>query len=114
MRDVTFTESDLEAIKHERYYHPDPQVQWKMEVLWLKHNGLTHEEIAPLAAVSRRSVQRYLTEFLEGGLDAIRRNRNPGKTLAAHSESLEAYFQQHPPRSLKEARVDVLCVTLCA
>jgi transposase len=106
MRDVTFTESDLQAIQLERYYHPDPQVQRKMEVLWLKHNGITHAQIATLAGVSRRSVQRYLAEFLQGGLAEIRRNRHQGKTseLARHSASLEEYFQQHPPRSLKEAR----------
>src|SRR5947207_2893172 len=106
MRDVTFTEEELEAIKDERYYHPDPNVQRKMEVLWLKYNGITHEEIATLADVSRRTVQRYLADFLEGGLDEIRNNRHQGKTsdLDAHKGSLEEYFKQHPPRSLKEAR----------
>ena len=106
MRDVTFTEGDLRAIKHERFYHPDPLVQRKMHVLWLKHNGITHEKIATLAGVSRRTVQRYLLDFLVGGLAEIRRNRHRGKTsdLAVHKDGLEAYFQQHPPRSLKEAR----------
>jgi transposase len=106
MRDVTFTEGDLRAIKHERFYHPDPLVQRKMHVLWLKHNGFTHEKIATLAGVSRRTVQRYLLDFLVGGLAEIRRNRHRGKTsdLATHKDGLEAYFQQHPPRSLKEAR----------
>src|SRR5262245_12221699 len=104
MRDVTFTEDELRAIKHERYHHPDPNVQRKMEVLWLKHNGIVHEEIATLADLSRRTVQRYLSDFLQGGLDEIHRNRHPGKTseLAAHTDSLEEYFRQHPPRSLKE------------
>jgi hypothetical protein len=37
-------------------------VQQKMEVLWLKSQGCTHEDIARLAAVSRRSAQRYLDE----------------------------------------------------
>ena len=110
MRAVTFTETDLQAIKHDRYHHPDPHVQRKMEGLWLKHNGFTHEEIAALAGVSRRSVQRYLDELLQGGLDEIRRNRHRGKTseLAAHKDSLEEYFKQHPPRSLKEAREVIL------
>jgi transposase len=106
MRDVTFTEKDLRAIKLDRYYHPDPLVQRKMTVLWLKHHGITHEEIATLAGVSRRSVQRYLAEFLTGGLPEIRRTRPHGKTsdLDEHRTSLEEYFQKHPPRSLKEAR----------
>jgi transposase len=106
MRAVTFTESDLQAIKHDRYHHPNPHVQRKMEVLWLKHHGFTHEEIATLADLSRRSVQRHLDEFLPGGLDEIRRNRHAGKTsdLAAYQQPLEDYFKEHPPRSLREAQ----------
>jgi Homeodomain-like domain len=71
MRRVTFTEGDLRAIKHERYYHPDPLVQRKMHVLWLKHNSIPHDTIATLAGVSRRTVQRYLSDFLTGGLAEI-------------------------------------------
>src|SRR5689334_13945512 len=106
MRAVSFTQSDLRSIQQERYGHPDPSVQRKMEVLWLKHNGITHEEIAILAGVSRRSVQRYLSDFLQGGLDEIRRNRHQGKTsaLASYQTSLEEHFRQHPPRSVKEAQ----------
>ena len=73
MRSIHFSDDDLSAIAHERYFHPDPNVQRKMEVLWLKHHGLTHQDIARLAAVSRSSVQRYLTEFLDGGLEQVRR-----------------------------------------
>ena len=44
-----------------------------MEVLWLKSKGRTHAEIAELADVSPRSVQRYLDEFEQGGLQRVRR-----------------------------------------
>jgi transposase len=106
MRDVIFTDDDLRTIKQERYDHPDSLVQRKMHVLWLKHNGIPHEQIATLAGVSRRTVQRYLQDFLLGGLAEVRRNRHRGRAsdLAAHSDSLEDYFRQHPPRSLREAR----------
>jgi transposase len=106
MRSVTFTEDDLRAIAHDRYHHPDPLVQRKMEVLWLKHHGETHERIATLAGVSRSSVQRYLTEFLQGGLDQIRRCPYVGQVsdLEAHRTSLDDYFRAHPPRSVRQAQ----------
>src|SRR5262245_43618580 len=106
MRSITFTEDDLRAIAHERYYHPDPHVQRKMEVLWLKHHGLTHERIAQLAGVSRSSVQRYLNEFLTGGLEEVRRCPYAGPTsaLEAHRASLDDYFREHPPRSVRQAQ----------
>ena len=109
MRRFTFTAEDLDAIRHERYHHPHPRVQQKMEVLWLKSQGLPHEDIARLADVSRRSVQRYLDEFADGGLERIRRLPWKGKAneLAAHQASLEDYFLEHPPRSTREAQAAI-------
>ena len=106
MRSISFSDDDLAAIAHERYFHPDPHVQRKMEVLWLKHHGLTHADIARLAGAARSSVQRYLTEYLHGGLEQIRRCpwRGQRSALDNHRDSLEEYFRQHPPRSIREAQ----------
>src|SRR3954454_14052878 len=106
MRTFTFTAEDLRDLAHDRYHHPDPRVQRKREVLWLKSHELSHEDIAAYADVSRRTVQRYLDEYLEGGLARLRRCRGhrPRSTLVAHEESLEDYFVKHPPRSTKQAR----------
>lgn len=109
MRHFTFTPEDLTAIRHERYHHPHPRVQQKMAVLWLKSQGFTHQDIACAANVSRRSVQRYLNEFADGGLERIRQLPWKGKPneLAAHLSSLEDYFLQHPPRSAREAQAAI-------
>src|SRR5262245_53879491 len=106
MSRIAFTDDDLSTIAFERYHHPAPFVQRKLEVLWLKSQGLAHHTIARLAGVSRASVQRYLREFLNGGLDAIRRYPWKGQRSALddHRASLEEHFRQHPPRSVKEAQ----------
>jgi transposase len=106
MRTITFTQEDLRELAHDRYHYPDPRVQRKMEVLWLKSHGVTHEAIATYAGVSRRSVQRYLDQYLEGGLPALRRceGNHPQSVLVEHETSLEEYFQKHPPRSTKQAQ----------
>lgn len=106
MRTVTFSAEVLDAIRHDRYHHPHPRVQQKMEVLWLKSQGLTHEEIAALADVGRRTVQRYLDEYLAGGLERVRRLpwRGPTGALAAHQAALENHFLDNPPRSTREAQ----------
>jgi transposase len=106
MRVFTFSPEVLAEIRHERYHHPHPRVQRKMEVLWLKSRGLAHAEIAEFADVSPRSVQRYLDEFEQGGLDRVRRLSWQGKPceLDEHQASLEDYFLEHPPRSAREAQ----------
>jgi transposase len=103
---ITLSADDQIAVAFERYHHPEPIVQRKMEVLWLKHQGLPHHDIARLAGVSRTSVTRYLKEFAQGGLDAIRRfpwKRRRGQ-LEDYRTSLEEHFRRHPPRSLRQAQ----------
>jgi transposase len=106
MRVFTFNPEILAEIRHDRYHHPHPRVQRKMEVLWLKSRGLTHAEIAALADVSPRSVQRYLDEFETGGLQQVRCLGWQGKPceLDEHRDSLEDYFLEHPPRSAQQAQ----------
>ena len=106
MRIITFTADDRRALAHDRYHHPDPRVQRKMEVLWLKSHGLNHDDIAAYADVSRRTVQRYLDEYSEGGLSRLRRGRwhQPRSALAEHQDSLEEYFLKHPVRSAQQAQ----------
>jgi transposase len=106
MRTITFTAEDRQALAHDRYHHPDPRVPRKMEVLWLKSHGLTHDDIAAYADVSLRTVQRYLDDYLEGGLSQLRRFgwHQPQSALVAHDGSLEEYFLKHPPRSAKQAQ----------
>jgi transposase len=106
MRPFTFTAEDRQALAHDRYHHPDPRVQRKMEVLWLKSHDLPHDQIATLADVSRRTVQRYLDQYLEGGLPRLRRCpwHQPQSALAEHQPSLEEYFLKHPVRSAKQAQ----------
>jgi transposase len=106
MRPLAFGPEVLDAIRHDRYHHPHPRVQQKMEVLWLKSKGFTHEQIAELADVSRRTVQRYLDEYLAGGLERLRRLpwRGPAGALDAHRAALEDYFLENSPRSTREAQ----------
>jgi hypothetical protein len=109
MRRFAFTPEVLAAIRHDRYHHPHPRVPQKMEVVWLKSQGCTHEDIARLAAVSCRSLQRYLDEFAAGGLEHIRHMpwKDKVNELAPYRGSLEDYFVEHPPRSTREAQTAI-------
>jgi transposase len=113
MREFTFSQEVVTEIRHDRYHHPHPRIQRKMEVLWLKSRGLTHAEIAEFADVSPRSVQRYLDEFMHGGLERVRQLNWRGKAceLDEHQPSLEDYFIEHPPRSAREAQEAIARLT---
>jgi transposase len=106
MREITFSEADVQVVAHERYHHPDPRVQRHMEILWLVRHGLRHELVATLAGCSRSTVQRTLPEYVKGGLELLRRlpALEPRGQLDEHRLCLEEVFDNHPPRSVKEAQ----------
>ncbi len=44
MIQIDFTPEDIDALNHERFDHPHPRVQQKMEVVYLK-SQLIHKDI---------------------------------------------------------------------
>jgi transposase len=101
----SFPEAAVEAIAHDRYRHPDPRVQQRMEVLWLKSQNEPHWRIAELAGVSRSTVQRTLRIYAAKGLDGVRSfgwKGQPG-ALTPHRATIEEDFCQHPPHTIHDA-----------
>jgi transposase len=102
---VRISEQDLETIKHERFNHPVPRVQRRMEVLWLKSQGLSHKQICKLAGVCDNAVTKYLRLYRNGGLDSVKKVNfyRPKSELENHSESIEQHFRDNPVASLSAA-----------
>jgi transposase len=103
---INFTEEEIAALNFERYHYPDPRVQKKFEVLWLKSQDLSHETIAHLSGVCSRQVQRYLNEYLEGGIERLKQNHYTGSPseLNQHTETLKDYFAKNPPSTTAQAQ----------
>lgn len=100
-----FSETVVEIVARERYQHPDPRVQERMEILWLKSKRETHERIAELANVSRSTVQRTLRIYEGKGLDGIRTFGWKGQpsALTPHQGVIEQEFRERPPHTAHEA-----------
>ena len=101
----SFSEAVVEEIGQARYRHPDPRVQERMEILWLKSRNQPHGRIAELANVSRSTVQRTLRLYAAMGLDGVRSFGWTGQpsALTPHRATIEAAFRQHPPHTVHEA-----------
>ncbi len=102
---VEFSEQDLKAIAYERFHHPVPRVQRRMEVLWLKSQGLSHQRIAKLAGVCSNAVTKYLKMYRQGGLNEVKRVNfyQPKSELENHRDTIEQYFRDNPVASIAEA-----------
>ena len=103
---IEFTPEEIDALEHERYHHPDPKVQRKMEVLYLKSQGLEHQEICRLCRISKTTLTTYLKQYQDGGIERLKTLGYAGRSSALdeHAPALAAYFKEHPPRSTAEAQ----------
>lgn len=105
MLHVEFTEDILLEINHDRKHHPHHKVRQKMEVLWQKSLGISHQQICQTVNISGNTLRTYLREYQDGGLDSIRKIRfyQPQSKLATYPTSLKTYFRRHPPATGAEA-----------
>jgi len=69
---IDFSEEEIEALKHERFYHPHPRVQRKMEALLLKSQKTPHEQICQIAGISANTLRSYLRAYVDGGIDKLK------------------------------------------
>jgi transposase len=102
---IEFSKADKEALHYERYNHPHPFVQKKMEVLWLKSQGMKHNDICRIANLCSTTVTTYLSEYQSGGIEALKtiQFRQPRSDMDDHRDTLEAYFRENPPATAKQA-----------
>jgi transposase len=102
---LAFSEADKQVLHYERYHHPHPRVQLRMEVLWLKSQGLPHHQIAQLCDISMNTLRSYLKLYQTGGVEALKHLNfhRPQSVLSAHRDTIEAHMREHPPQTINEA-----------
>ena len=101
----TFSEADRRQLRRERFEHPHPRVQLRMEVLWLIRCGESYSSAARLADVSDATVDRYVALYRERGIDGLKQFdwQGPTSELVTHQTSLEEEFRARPPHTIAEA-----------
>ena len=72
MRPLDFPPDDLDRIDHDRFGHPCPHVQRRMELLGLAAHGVSRADLARLTGFSWATIQRRLDDYRDGGLAAVR------------------------------------------
>lgn len=110
---IEFTEAMISELSYERYHHPHPKVQRKMEVLYLKSQGMAHQDIRRLCQISKTTLTVYLNQYIDGGIEGLKHLDYHGQPseLNQHATSVESYFQAHPPQTIAEAQAKIHEIT---
>jgi transposase len=109
MLKLEFSTDAIEALRYGRFHHPHPQVQRKMEVVYLRRQGLGDEQIRQLCAISTATFYCYLRVYQAGGVAKLKEVSwwPQGSALNQHRTTLEEYFRAHPPATAAEASAKV-------
>jgi len=102
---ISILEEDVKLIKKERYEHPDISVQKRLQALYFKSLGYKNKEVCILADISYTTLELILKQYNSGGLKEVKNIKyySPKSELDDHAQSLEEYFKENPPSTVKEA-----------
>lgn len=109
MIDIEFTTEQIDTLEYDRYHYPDPKIQKKLEVVYLKSQGLQHQEICRICRICKTTLVSYLRQYQEGGLERLKETHYAGQAneLQEHEATLKAYFEAHPPQTSAEAQAAI-------
>ncbi|MGJ5676352.1 MAG: helix-turn-helix domain-containing protein [Nostochopsis sp.] len=107
MLKIDFTREDIDKLHYERYHHPHPLVQKKMEVLYLKSQGVKHKDICSLCQISKTTLTIYMKKYQSGGVEELKKIDYKGQPskLNEYSDILKEHFEKCPASSVAEASV---------
>lgn len=104
-RILTLTEGQLAELQQQRIHHDHPRVRQRMDAVWLRAQGMTQLRVAEMLGISRHTIAGYENLYEAGGIEALK-DCNWGSRvspLQAYADEIEAYLEDHPPRTLEEA-----------
>jgi len=105
MLQLACSEADKQALHDERYPHPPPRVQQRMEALWLKSQGVPHHQMAQLCAIAANTSRSSLRLYHPGGVEARKQLpfHGPQSALGAYRDTMETPVREPPPQTINEA-----------
>ena len=110
---LVFSNETRERLRHERIHHPHPRVRQRLEVLYLKSEGWSHQAISASVGITQPTLLGYLRLYQDGGWAALTacRFRRTRSALAPHEATIRLAFTRQPPATLAEASTRIAELT---
>ena len=113
MIQVNIKEEDKKVFAKERYEHPHPRVNQRMDCLHLKAKGFDNKDICNLLDICNNTLLSYFKMYNMGGVERLREinfNR-PKSEMEKHMHEIKQYFIANPPASISEASAKIKEIT---
>lgn len=105
MTKMEFSQEEIEFLRTQRFLHPDPRIQLRLEAVLLRSQKMSHQDIIRVLDISGSSLTRWIRFYRRGGVDELMRlgYHKPISAMEEHRQTLLEYFQDYPPATVKEA-----------
>lgn len=102
---LEFDEKEIEVLQTERRNHPHPRVRQRLETVYLKALGYSHQEIGQLVGISQKTLRSYLRLYQSDGIAGLKALNfyQPSSALEPHRATLQAEFKANPVQHINEA-----------
>lgn len=109
MIQLNFFEEEIDELYKERFHHPHPNIQKKMEAVYLESQGLQHQDICKIVRITEATFVSYLKQFQEGGTEKLKvlNFYKPQSELEFYRTTIEENFQKHLPHTVAEAQARI-------
>ena len=87
MTNISFDQSAIDTLYEGFTNHTHPQMRLRMQMVYLKSQGLTHTLICEICRVSRPTLSRYLKEYKAKGIAVLLHNQHKGQPSKLHDFS---------------------------
>jgi len=113
MRQFEFTEKEIEQLAYEREHHPHHIVRRRMNALYLKAKGMSHQIITEVLDITPQTLGTYFDLFEAGRVEGLKQLRYKGQPseLNEYTVAITTALEENPPATLKEARDRIEKVT---
>lgn len=110
---IEFLQEDIEVIKQQRFLHPDPKVQLRLEALFLKIHKIPHADVCQMLGIHITTLSRWITSYRTEGLQCLMSlgYGNRVSDLEPFKGTLKQYFEKNPPSSISEAAEKIKSLT---
>lgn len=102
---LTMTDKTINELREKRFYHPDPEVQRRADILLLCAHDISKAKVAEILDCHRNTVTNTLHRYERGGVEGLVSARRPGRpsALSPYRSMIAESLDTHPVRCVNEA-----------
>ena len=69
---IEFLKEDIDSLMYQRFHHPHPRVQQKMEALLLKSKRIDNTTICEVLGICPNTLRTYFKQFQSDGVEGLK------------------------------------------